>query len=127
MKKFLSFVCRRPIACISLCLLILLYLMMIFAEFIAPYEPTTSFENKSYHPPNVRFYDYGLTAQEARVINTVNWKYARVKDLYVDIDFFVKVKLQLYTRQCLGGSALQPLFRHFLKFLHSNYYQELLK
>lgn len=92
MKKFLSFVCRRPIACISLCLLILLYLMMIFAEFIAPYEPTTSFENKSYHPPNVRFYDYGLKAQEARVINTVNWKYARVKDLYVDIDFFVKVK-----------------------------------
>ena len=72
MKKFLSFVCRRPIACISLCLLILLYLMMIFAEFIAPYEPTTSFENKSYHPPNVRFYDYGLKAQEARVINTVS-------------------------------------------------------
>lgn len=92
MKRFLNFISRRPVAIVSLVVLVVLYLMMIFAEFIAPYEPTTSFEHMSYHPPNLRIQGLSLKAQEARVINTVNWKYAHVKGLYEDVQLFVKVK-----------------------------------
>ena len=75
---------------ISLILLFLLYFTMIFAEFFAPYSPNTSFSDKSYHPPNVRFYKGKLQVQEFRVTNTVTWKYARVRDLYSPLGFFGK-------------------------------------
>ena len=48
MKKFLLFLKRRPVAIISVIILILLYLMMIFAEFNAPYSQTKSFSDKTY-------------------------------------------------------------------------------
>jgi peptide/nickel transport system permease protein len=88
MKKFLAYLRLRPLGMASLILLILLYLMMIFAEFIAPYGPTTAFQDMTYHPPNLRFYRGAFRAQEARVINTVNWKYARIRDVYGDIRLF---------------------------------------
>ena len=46
MKKFLLFLKRRPVAIISVIILVLLYLMMIFAEFNAPYSQTKSFSDK---------------------------------------------------------------------------------
>jgi peptide/nickel transport system permease protein len=87
MKKFLTYLRTRPLGFVSLMVLILLYLMMIFAEFIAPYTPTTSFENMTYHPPNIRLQGGKFRAQEARVVNTVNWRYARVRDSYGPIVF----------------------------------------
>jgi peptide/nickel transport system permease protein len=71
-------------------MIILLYLMMIFAEFIAPYAPTTSFESMTYHPPNLRFFQGKFRAQEARVVNTVNWRYARVRGAYGPVVLFGK-------------------------------------
>jgi peptide/nickel transport system permease protein len=73
----------------SLVLIAVLYLVMIFAEFIAPYSPTTSFESMTYHPPNLRFAG-GFKAQEARVANTVSWKYTRIRGLYAPVRFFAK-------------------------------------
>jgi peptide/nickel transport system permease protein len=90
MKRFARYLKTRPIGMISLVLLLLLYFMMVFAEFFAPYSPNTSFLDKSFHPPNVRFYKGRLQAQEFRVTNTVTWKYARVKDLYSPLEFFGK-------------------------------------
>lgn len=97
MKKFLIYLKTRPIALISLVILILLYLVMIFAEFVAPYSAAQSFDNMSYHPSNVHFArsdveggSFGLKVQEARVLNAVNWKYARVKNLNHDFKWFVK-------------------------------------
>jgi peptide/nickel transport system permease protein len=88
MKKFFAYLRLRPLAMVSVIALILLYLMMIFAEFVAPYSPTASFPEQSYHPPNVRFYGGRFRAQEWRVINTVNWKYVRIRDLYENVSFF---------------------------------------
>jgi peptide/nickel transport system permease protein len=88
MKRFLIYLRGRPLGIASVAVLILLYLMMIFAEFAAPYSPTFSFPDKSYHPPNIRFYAGKFQAQEWRVVNTVNWKYLRVRDLYENINFF---------------------------------------
>jgi peptide/nickel transport system permease protein len=90
MKRFAIYLKTRPIGMASLILLFLLYFMMIFAEFIAPYSPNTSFPDKSYHPPNVRIYKGKLQAQEFRVTNTVTWKYARVRDMYAPVTFFGK-------------------------------------
>ena len=90
MKKFFNYIKTRPVALISLICLIILYIMMIFAEFFAPYSPNTSFADKSYHPPNARFYQGKLQAQEFRVTNTVSWTYARLRDHYSSIQFFGK-------------------------------------
>jgi len=95
MKKFFNYLKARPVAVVSLCCLALLYLMMIFAEFFAPYSPNTSFPDKSYHPPNVRLYQGKLQAQECRITNSVTWKYARVRGQYSSLKFFGKGELYL--------------------------------
>ena len=64
--------------------------MMCFAEFFAPYSPNTSFPDKSYHPPNVRFFHGRLQAQEMRLTNTVTMTYARVQGHYSPVEFFCK-------------------------------------
>ncbi|MDR0449810.1 MAG: dipeptide/oligopeptide/nickel ABC transporter permease/ATP-binding protein [Treponema sp.] len=90
MRKFLSYLRGRPLALASLIALLALYLVMIFAEFFAPYGPNSSFPDHTYHPPNARFYGGKLQAQEHRLINTVNLDYVRVRDLYAPIRFLGK-------------------------------------
>ncbi|WP_461246208.1 dipeptide/oligopeptide/nickel ABC transporter permease/ATP-binding protein [Treponema sp. R6D11] len=114
MKKFINYVKTRPTALVSLLCLAILYLMMIFAEFFAPYSPNTSFSDKSYHPPNVRFYRMKPQAQEWRIINSVTWKYARVKDMYSELKLFGKGEPYL-----LWGFI--PAQRHFITTAPSAY------
>ena len=92
---------------ISLFCLIVLYIMMVFAEFFAPYSPNTSFSDKSYHPPNVRFYNGKAQAQEWRITNSVTWRYARVRDHYSSVKLFGKGEPYL-----LWG--IFPAQRHFV-------------
>jgi len=89
-KKFFNYIKVRPVAMISFICLAILYFMMVFAEFFAPYSPNTSFADKSYHPPNVRFYKGSFQAQECKAINTVTWKYVRIRDQYSKIKLFGK-------------------------------------
>ncbi|MDR0877451.1 MAG: dipeptide/oligopeptide/nickel ABC transporter permease/ATP-binding protein [Treponema sp.] len=90
MKKFAKYLASRPLGTVSFAALLIIYLIMIFAEFIAPYSPTASFPEHTYHPPNGRFYSGKLQAQEWRVTNTVSWKYVRVRGMYQNITFFGK-------------------------------------
>jgi peptide/nickel transport system permease protein len=90
MKRFLNYLKIRPLAMVSLIVLIVLYLLMLFAEFIAPYRPVTTFVDKTYHPPNIRAAAGGIQAQEARLVNTMNWKYARVRGAYTRVRFLGK-------------------------------------
>jgi peptide/nickel transport system permease protein len=89
MKKFFLYLKSRPLGMASLVVILLLYIMMLFAEFIAPYSPSTAFPSMTCHPPNFRF-DKGLQAQEARVTNAFSWKYVYIKDLYAPLKFFAK-------------------------------------
>jgi peptide/nickel transport system permease protein len=114
MKKFFNYIKVRPVAVVSLVCLALLYLMMIFAEFFAPYSPNTSFSDKSYHPPNVRFFQWKLQAQEWRITNSVTWKYARIRGRYSALHFFGKGEPYL-----LWG--LIPAERHLLTTEPSDY------
>ena len=107
MKKFFNYLKARPVAMISLFALAILYIMMVFAEFFAPYSPNTSFADKSYHPPNVRFYRGKAQAQEWRITNSVTWRYARVRDHYSSVKFFGKGEPYLLC-------GIIPAQRHFL-------------
>ena len=64
----------------SLILLVIIYLVMIFAEFVAPYPASRTFDRNSYHPANLQLTSSGLMAREYRVINQSTWQYARVSD-----------------------------------------------
>src|SRR5574344_325478 len=90
MKQFRLFLKKRPLARISLIIIAILYFVMIFAEFFAPYSPNTSFEADTFHPANIELTARGLTVRECRVINTVTWQYARVKGMSHPFRFFVK-------------------------------------
>ena len=92
MKKFFEYLSTRPLAFISVIFLCLVYLVMIFAEFIAPYPATMTFENNTYHPANIEFTLKGFKVREHRVLDKSNWQYAKVKDTeYIhDLKFFVK-------------------------------------
>lgn len=92
MKKFFEYLLTRPLAFISVIFLLLVYFVMIFAEFIAPYPASMTFENNTYHPANIEMTLSGIKVREHRVLDKSTWKYAKVKDSeYIhDLDFFVK-------------------------------------
>ena len=66
-----------------------MYVVMIFAEFFAPYPATQSFGEDTFHPANVEITAEGLTVRECRVLNPVTWQYAKVKGLTHKLHFFV--------------------------------------
>ena len=92
MKKIWNYLQKRPLAMTSIIFLIILYFVMIFADFFAPYSPTQTFENNTYHPANVQLTAKGIKVREYRAINKVDWKYVRVKDAHTihNFRFFVK-------------------------------------
>ena len=90
MKKIFSYIKTRPLALASVILLALLYLAMIFADFVAPYPATRTFEENTFHPANLRVTKDGLVAKEAKTISMINWKYAFVKGAERKVHFFAK-------------------------------------
>lgn len=88
--NFLKYLKTRPVALVSFVFLILLYIIMIFCEFVSPYTPTRSFSNMSFHPCNIEVKKGRLVAREYRVINPINLRQAKLKGVYHDIQFFVK-------------------------------------
>ncbi|MFC2280670.1 MAG: dipeptide/oligopeptide/nickel ABC transporter permease/ATP-binding protein [Treponema socranskii subsp. buccale] len=90
MKKFINFLKTKRIAFASLIVIAILYIVMLFAEFVAPYPASMSFSRDTFHPANIRITRRGIAAQECRVLDPVSWKYARVKGKYRTVTFFVK-------------------------------------
>ena len=54
MKKIFEYIKSRPLAFASLIFIGLVYLVMIFAEFVAPYPATKSFPENTFHPANIQ-------------------------------------------------------------------------
>lgn len=94
MRRFWRSVFRRPVAAVSLIILIVLYGSMLFAEFLAPYQPTTVFRESSYHPPNLRLWSgelgLGLQIQRYALVDEINWRYAPVRGEYIPVRLFVE-------------------------------------
>lgn len=92
MKNFLRYLRVRPLALASAVFLAAVYLVMIFAEFFAPYSATRTYENNTFHPANIQISGKGLKVREFRAVNKATWDYVRVKDeeCIHKLKFFVK-------------------------------------
>jgi len=88
MKRFAVYLLTRPIGLASVIVIALLYLMMIFAEAVAPHSPTTMFPEFTYHPPNARIVSGRIVAQEWVVTDTITWTYARVAGRFHEVRIF---------------------------------------
>ncbi len=121
MKKFFEYLKTRPLGMTSLIFLLVIYIVMIFAPFFAPYSATKSFENNSFHPANVEFSlkgsVKGFRVREFRAINKSSWTYVKVKDeeCIHKLKFFVRgseyrvlgIKCSLHL---LGSSSEYPVY-----------------
>lgn len=96
MRAFFSYAKGRPLALVSLIVLFFIYTVMIFAEFIAPYDAGKTFSECTYYPPNSRIVfgkEGGLwQVQERILVNSSTWEYVRLKDSYEPVAFFVKTE-----------------------------------
>ena len=92
MKRFVLALRRRPVALVAVLVLALLYIAMVFAEFLAPYGANTVFREHPYHPPNVRLHsrELGLRLQIQRhvLVDEANWRYAPLRGDYVAVRLF---------------------------------------
>jgi len=91
---------HRPIAFASFVVLVVLYLGMLFAEFLAPYGPNELFQGHSDQPPNLIFYspELGLRpqVQTMALLNEITQQYVLVTGEYTAVNLFArgpKVKL----------------------------------
>ena len=89
MRRFWSMLLRRPVALASFIVLAVLYLGMIFCEFIAPYGPNEQFASHSNQPPNLLLYSRALglrpQVQTMVVVNEVTQSYVRVEGEYAPV------------------------------------------
>lgn len=90
MKKIFEYIKSRPLAFASLIFIGLVYLVMIFAEFVAPYPATKSFPENTFHPANIQLTVRGLKVREYRVLEPSTWQYARVKDIKHNFRLFAR-------------------------------------
>ena len=92
MKRLFQYLKTRPLALISVLVLLILYLFMIFAPFVAPYTPSRSFEEDTFHPSNIELGSKGIVAREYRVLSQITWRYAKVRgsEFHHKVHFFVK-------------------------------------
>lgn len=90
MKKILQYIKSRPLALASLIFIAVIYLVMIFAEFIAPYPATKSFPENTFHPANIQLTVRGIKVREYRVLEPSTWQYAKVKGIEHNVRLFAK-------------------------------------
>ena len=118
MKKFFEYLHKRPLAMLSLYLLLFVYLVMIFAEFVAPYPAGETYENNTYHPANVQLTVCGIKVREYRAINKSSWTYVRVKDAECIHRFVLFAKGSEYKllgfipcdRHLFGSDSVYPVY-----------------
>jgi ABC-type dipeptide/oligopeptide/nickel transport system permease subunit len=89
MKRFWSALGERPVALASLIILVVLYVGMIFCEFLAPYSPTEQFEGHSNQPPNLLLFSRQLglrpQVQTMVMLNQITREYVRVEGEFTPV------------------------------------------
>ena len=84
----------RPMAAASVLVLALLYGAMLLAEFLAPYEPTTTFRFHTHQPSTLSFYSrelgFGPQVQHRVLVDDVGRRYARIRGQHYRVRLFVR-------------------------------------
>ena len=93
-SAFLQRLRARPVAAASVVVLILLYGAMLFAEFLAPYEPTTTFRFHTHHRPSIDWYSpelgFGPQVQRRALVDDVTRRYARIRGEHYRVRLLVR-------------------------------------
>jgi peptide/nickel transport system permease protein len=125
MKRFWRALAHRPVALVSFIILGILYLGMIFCEFLAPYGPTEQFVGHSNQPPNFIVFSpvLGLRpqVQTMEMLNQITQEYVRVEGQYTPVKLFapgLPVRLwgviplgrHLFGTEASAGQAAEPVF-----------------
>ena len=83
---------RRPIALVSFIVLVILYIGMIFCEFLAPYGPNDQFSGHSDQPPGLQLYSRTLgfrpQVQTLVLLNDYTREYAGLVGHYTPVKLF---------------------------------------
>ncbi len=91
---FLQRLRARPVAAAAVAVLILLYGAMLFAEFLAPYEPTTTFRFHTHHRPSIDWYSpevgFGPQVQRRALVDDVSRRYARIRGEHYRVRLLVR-------------------------------------
>ena len=84
---------QRPAAAASVLVLALLYGAMLLAEFLAPYEPTTTFRFHTHQPPSLSLYSrelgFGPQVQHRILVDEVTRRYARIRGHHYRVQLLV--------------------------------------
>jgi peptide/nickel transport system permease protein len=92
MRRFWNALRRRPIALAGFVVLVILYVGMVFAEFLAPYGPNDQFANHSDQPPSLQMYSRTLgvrpQVQTLVLINDLTREYAGLEGHYTPVRLF---------------------------------------
>jgi peptide/nickel transport system permease protein len=119
MTHFWKSLKQSPIAFSSFVILVIIYVLMLFAEFLAPYEHTRLFRDHVLHPPNLIWSSeklgFGPQVQRFGLVDPLEWKYSRIRGEQYPLIFFPKVEpyqiLGLITvDRKLFGSVGEPVF-----------------
>jgi peptide/nickel transport system permease protein len=93
-SAFLQRLRARPVAAAAVVVLILLYGAMLFAEFLAPYEPTTTFRFHTHHRPSIDWYStelgFGPQVQRRALVDDVTRRYARIRGEHYRVRLLVR-------------------------------------
>lgn len=86
---------RRPLAILSLVVLLFFYIAMLFSDFLAPYRATTRFSEFASHPPmRLRFFSkelgFRLQVQRTFCVNDFTREYVRLEGEFLTVRFFTK-------------------------------------
>ena len=91
---FLQRLRARPVAAAAVLVLVLLYGAMLFAEFLAPYEPTTTFRFHTHHRPALDWYSpelgFGPQVQRRVLVDDVTRRYARIRGEHYRVRLLVR-------------------------------------
>ncbi len=111
---------QRKLACAGFFLLALLYFLMIFADFIAPYAPDRMDAKRSFLPPNLSWHSeklgFGPQVQGQGLVDKVSFRYVRVKGQHSRVVLLPKVnEYKLWgiiplTVKLFGSSSAEPVY-----------------
>ena len=91
---FLQRLRARPVAAAAVLMLVLLYGAMLFAEFLAPYDPTTTFRFHTHHRPSLDWYSpelgFGPQVQRRVLVDDVTRRHARIRGEHYRVRLLVR-------------------------------------
>lgn len=119
MRYFFQSLWKSPLATASLATLVVLYLLMAFAEFLAPYDHQRLFRDHAFYPANLVWSSetlgFGPQVQTFALVDPLTFRYSRIRGAFHPIEWFPEVPTYhlwglVPLNRKLFGSREEPVF-----------------